>query len=325
MGFSKRSTATQVTEGVDLSGKTALVTGCNSGIGKETVRVLAKRGAHVIGTARTLSKAADACDELSSETATGESIKRTITPLACELTDHGSIRAAATEIRNQFKNLDIVVCNAGIMALPKFESVNGFEQQFMTNHIGHFLLVNLLMDTIMASEAARVVCVSSAAHMQAPTGGIDFENLDHGKGYSAFRTYGRSKLANVLFANQLARQFKGTKHTANSLHPGIIATNLGRHMNPLIGLAFGLFGFWAMKNVAQGAATSCYLAANPDVEGVSGQYFSDSQLAKALSISKDEALAIRLWDESSKIVDRIASVQTPETASSSCVKRRISL
>ena len=139
---------------------------------------------------------------------------------------------------------------------------------------------------------------------------IDFENLKSDKGYSAFRTYGRSKLANVLFTNQLARQFEGTPHTANSLHPGLIATNLGRHMNPLIGLAFGLFGFWAMKTVPQGAATSCYLAANPDVEGVSGKYFSDSQLAKALPISNDESLAIRLWDESEKIIAGIAATQS---------------
>jgi len=305
MGFNKRSTAEQVTEGVDLAGKVALVTGCNSGIGAETVRVLAKRGAHVIGTARSLAKATEACAELSDPVADTDT--KSITPLACELTDHDSIRSAAAEINGQFEKLDIVVCNAGIMALPKFESVAGLEKQFMTNHIGHFLLVNLLMDKITASPAARIVNVSSAAHLQAPSVGIDFENLESDKGYSAFRTYGRSKLANVLFTNQLARQFEGTPHTANSLHPGIIATNLGRHMNPLIGLAFGLFGFWAMKTIAQGAATSCYLAANPDVEGVSGKYFADSQVAKALPISNDESLAIRLWNESEIIIATIAA------------------
>jgi WW domain-containing oxidoreductase len=176
----------------------------------------------------------------------------------------------------------------------------------MTNHIGHFLLVNLLMDKITAAPAARVVNVSSSAHLRPPKGGIDFENLTHGDGYSAFSAYGRSKLANVLFTKQLAKHLVGTPHTANSLHPGVIATNLGRHMNPLIGVLFAVFGFWAMKNIAQGAATNCYLAAHPDVEGINGKYYSDSQEAKPLALSNDEALAQRLWLESEKIVADIA-------------------
>ncbi len=296
MAFNKRSTAEQVTKGVDLSGKTVLVTGCNSGIGTETLRVLAMRGAHVIGTARTLEKAEDACS----------SVTGTTTPIACELTDHDSIRAAAENIGSTFEKLDIVVCNAGIMALPKFEMVYGMEKQFMTNHIGHFLLVNLLMDKITAAPAARVVNVSSAAHLRPPKGGIDFENLNHGEGYTAFSAYGRSKLANVLFTKQLAKHFEGTPHTANSLHPGVIATNLGRHMNPVIGIIFGVFIFWAMKNIAQGAATNCYLAAHPDLEGVTGKYYSDCKEDKPLPLANDEALAERLWLESEKIIADIA-------------------
>ena len=302
--YNRRSTAEQVTDAVDLTGKTALVTGCNSGIGKETMRILAKRGARVIGTARTLEKASKACDEV---TGSVTPVAGSVTPVACELTDHDAIRAAAREITEGADKLDIVVCNAGIMALPRFETVYGYEKQFMTNHIGHFLLVNLLMDKIRAAPRARIVNVSSAAHRQAPRGGIDFENLNENKGYSAFRAYGRSKLANVLFTNELARRFEGTEHTANSLHPGVIATNLGRHMNPLIGLAFGLFGFWAMKNVAQGAATSCYLAASPEVEGISGEYFSDCRSVKPLAISGDQKLAARLWTESEKIIESVVA------------------
>jgi WW domain-containing oxidoreductase len=138
--------------------------------------------------------------------------------------------------------------------------------------------------------------------MQAPAEGIEFDNLDGHKSYSGWKAYGQSKLANILFANELARKLKETGVTVNSLHPGVIATNLGRHMNPLIGLAFGVFGFWMMKNVGQGAATSCYLAAHPDLAGVTGKYYSDCQLTAPHKLSQSEELADRLWKKSEALV-----------------------
>jgi WW domain-containing oxidoreductase len=287
--FGKRSTAEDVTEGVDLSGKVALVTGVNSGIGTETLRVLASRGAHVIGTARTLEKAEEGCAHGDGAT----------TALACELTDLDSVRACAASVADQFDKLDIVVGNAGIMALPRLEQVRGIEKQFATNHLGHFLLITSIMDRL--ADGARVVMVSSDGHKGAPKEGIQFDNLSGEKGYSAFRAYGQSKLANILFARSLAARLEG-RATANSLHPGVIGTNLGRHINPLLSAVLGIFFIPFAKSVAQGAATSCLLAANPHVAGVTARYYSDCQEAPSSANAKDDALAERLWEVSETLV-----------------------
>jgi NAD(P)-dependent dehydrogenase (short-subunit alcohol dehydrogenase family) len=293
--FGKRSSAEDVTSGLDLSGKTAVVTGINSGIGLETGRVLSMRGAQVVGTARTIEKAEAACAGFSGKTIAIE----------CELSDPASVAGAIARIGESVDRIDMLIANAGIMALPTLETVNGMELQFATNHLGHFQLVTGLLDKL--EQGARIVMVSSSAHKQAPSGGIDFENLDGSKSYSAFRAYGRSKLANVLFANELSRRLSDRGITANSLHPGVIQTNLGRHMNPLIGMAFGIFGFWALKNVAQGAATTCYVAVHPDNEKVTGKYFSDCSQSRPLAISQSEELGKELWNFSDARVQELNS------------------
>lgn len=285
-------TAETVTEGIDLSGRTALITGVNSGIGFETMRVLAKRGARVIGTARTLEKAEQACARVEGATL----------PLACELTDQESIRGCAAAISGlEATDLDIVVANAGIMALPGLEQVNGIEAQFATNHLGHFLLVNLLLPHIGTSRPARVAIVSSAAHERVPAGGIDFDNLSGEAGYSGWRAYGQSKLANVLFASELARRLPAGS-TANSLHPGIIRTNLGRHMKGPLVLLMGLVMMPFMVSVERGAATSCYVVAHPESAGATGKYFSNCTQATPSRLARDEALGKRLWGTSEQLV-----------------------
>jgi WW domain-containing oxidoreductase len=289
--FNKRSTAEEVTQGLDLSGKTVLVTGVNSGIGTETMRVMALRGAHVIGTARSLEKASDAA----------AGMPGTVTPMACELTDQEDIRRCAAEVAAAAPAIDILIANAGIMALPKLEQVDGIEKQFATNHLGHFLLVNLLKDKIKAAGNARVVVVSSSAHLQAPKEGIQFDNLSGEHGYGAFRAYGQSKLANVLFANGLNQRLGGGA-TANSLHPGVIGTNLGRYMNPLLTGVMGLFMIPFSKSVAQGAATQCYVATSADLEGVAGRYFADCKEARTHPLASDRRLADRLWKVSEELV-----------------------
>ena len=290
--FNKRSTAEDVTDGLDLSGKTVLITGVNSGIGAETMRVMALRGAHVIGTARTLEKASDAAAGVSG----------TVTPMACELTDQDDIRRCAATLAETALAIDIVIANAGIMALPKLEQVNGIEKQFATNHLGHFLLVNLLKGQITAAENARVVVVSSSAHLQlAPREGIQFDNLSGEHGYSAFRAYGQSKLANVLFANGLNQRL-GSGATANSLHPGVIGTNLARQMNPLLAGVMGLFMVPFSKSVAQGAATQCYVATSAGLAGVAGKYFADCREARTNPLASDRHLADRLWKVSEELV-----------------------
>ncbi|NKB99298.1 MAG: SDR family NAD(P)-dependent oxidoreductase [Pseudomonadales bacterium] len=287
--FGKRSTAEVVTEGIDLRGKIALVTGVNSGIGMETMRVLALRGAHVIGTCRTFEKAETACASVSGLT----------TPMACELADLDSVRDCAARIKGDFSQLDIVIANAGIMALPKLEQAHGIELQFATNHLGHFLLVTSLVESL--AEDARVVIVSSEAHRSTPKGGIEFDNLSGETGYSALRAYGQSKLANILFANRLAKQLEG-RATVNSLHPGVIGTNLGRHIHPMLAWTLGLVMFPFAKTIPQGAATSCYVATAPELDNVSGRYFSDCEEKAATTFATSEQLADRLWTASENLV-----------------------
>jgi len=296
-GFSYGSTASDVTAGVSLAGKTMLVTGCNSGLGMETMRVLAARGAHVIGAARTQQKA-DAAAAIVGGKATG---------VACELSDPASVRACVASVQNMGVSLDGIIANAGIMALPKLHQAFGYELQFFTNHIGHFILVTGLLDKL--TDDGRVVMLSSAAHNMAPVGGIQFDNLSGEKNYKGWVAYGQSKIANLLFAKELARRFAGTKKTANAIHPGVIATNLGRHlgMSSLVSsMVWGLGDILFLKTIPQGAATQTYVAANPAAASISGEYWADSNIAKCRAEANDPALAAKLWEVSEKIVAGLA-------------------
>lgn len=292
-GFGYGSTAEDVTEGLSLAGKTILVTGCNSGLGHEALRVLTMRGARVIGSARTVEKAKAACDLVRGDTI----------PLACELSDPASVHAAVATVKAAGLRLDAILCNAGIMALPKPELAYGYELQFFTNHIGHFILVTGLLDQL--TDDGRVVMLSSTGHTMAPKGGIQFDNLDGAKGYTSWGNYGQSKLANLLFAKELARRFQGTRKTANAVHPGVIATNLGRHMNPVVTAVFGFFGSLVLKSIPQGAATEVYVATHPSLAGVSGEYFADCNIGKSSAYSRDAELAKRLWEVSEQIVAKL--------------------
>lgn len=290
--FGRRATAEQVTEGVDLRGRTIVVTGANSGLGLETLRVLSLRGAHVVALARSRQKAAEACALASNES----------TALACDLSDLGSVVECAQRIEALGRPIDALICNAGIMALPELEVKMGVEMQFLTNHLGHFVLLNRLLDTLKQAPAGRIVMLSSAAHMRAPAGGIAFDNLAGDKGYSGWRFYGQSKLANLLTAKELARRLQGTRVTANALHPGVINTNLMRHMPSVLRKGMDLVAGLALKSVPQGAATQCFVATHPSLEGVSGKYFADSRLARASRRADDERLAERLWKVSQELV-----------------------
>jgi len=284
--FGPKSTAEEVTAGLELSGMTAVVTGCNSGLGYETMRVLALRGAHVIGTARTLEKAERACAGVDGRT----------TPSVLELSDLESVSACADAIRALDVPVDMLVCNAGIMALPDLELVYGLERQFVVNHLGHFLLVTRLLDAVERAKQGRVVMVSSRAHLGAPPEGIDFDNLDGSRSYTPWEAYGRSKLANGLFAAELSRRRAGTRMTANSLHPGVIKTNLVRHLDREIDDS--RFD----KTIPQGAATQCYVAAHPIPAPISGEYFDDCNPARASDLMYDKALAGRLWSVSEELI-----------------------
>lgn len=294
-GFGYGSSAEQVTEGLDLRGKTFLITGSTSGLGIETVRVLALRGARVLAAGRNREKVAQVFAGVS--LATGD-----LVPVACELAEPHSVRQCVAFVKREGIRLDGIVCNAGIMALPELQQAFGYELQFFTNHVGHFLLVTELLSEL--TERGRVVMVSSGAHRWAPRQGIRFDNLSGERGYSAQGAYGQSKLANLLFAKQLARRFAqaGSTKTANAVHPGVIKTGLWRSMSPVVRLGLSAIEPLGLKSIAEGAATQCYVATRPELAGVSGEFFTDCNVAVPSAQARDAALAERLWTESERIV-----------------------
>lgn len=279
--FGAHATAEDVTRGLDLRGLTAVVTGCNSGIGLETMRVLALRGAHAIGTARTPEKGEAAC----------RGIAGRATPVVLDLADPESVVACAREIAGLAPRVDMLVCNAGIV-LGGLEQVRGLEKQFAVNHLGHFLLVNRLLDRVLASPLGRVVVVGSGDHRNAPPGGIQFDRLS-GEGWHA-RGYSHSKLANGLFSLELARRLRGSGATSNCVTPGHTRTDILRHVGD---------GYREdAKTPAQGAATVCYVAAHPALAGTSGGYFRDCAPAQPDPMQADAAMAKRLWDVSESLM-----------------------
>lgn len=292
-GFGYNSTAEETTEGVDLRGRTVLVTGVASGLGQETMRVLARRGATVIGAARTEDKVRAAAKEVGVEAI----------PVACDLSEPASVRAAVEAVRDRGGPLSDIVCNAGIMALPNREVKHGVELQLLTNHVGHFMLVTGLLDRLAAD--GRVVVLSSAGHMMAPSDGVDLADAAMERGYSGWRAYGRSKLANLLFARELARRLpKG--QVANAVHPGVIHTNLGRHMGGFMnGMSSAIGPALFMKSVGQGAATQCWAAASPGAATITGEYLADCNVTASSALGRDAALAARLWTQTEALVAKL--------------------
>ena len=265
--FDEDATAEEVTEGIDLSGKLAVVTGCTSGIGFETMRVLAKRGAYVVGTSRSLEKAAAACNRV-----TGATV-----PARLELSDFNSVVSCAESIRRIRAPIDVLVCNAGYRGGGnERQLVDGIEKHFVVNHLGHFVLVNRLLDRLFVAPQGRIVVVASrAAYRGAPLLGVDFDDLEMSRDYSDSLAYGQSKLANVLFSLRLAELLRGTSVTSNALHPGVINTDIDRNLNPLTRFGFGLLTKLSGKTIEEGAATTCYVASSQLLGSTSGYYFED--------------------------------------------------
>ena len=288
--FSMSSTAEEVTAGIDLTGKYVVVTGCNSGIGYETMRVLALRGAHVIGTGRDLAKASTACASVAGKT----------TPVVLELADLQSVVDGAAAIRDIVPHIDMLICNAGMVAGADLEQINGIEQTFMVNHLGHFVFVNRLLDRVKAAPQGRVVMVSSSAAFS--SAGIEFDNLSGERDYASWRAYSQSKLANALFALELADRLAGTGATANALHPGVIKTNIARN-KPWYLRALFATGSLFLKSSAQGAATTCYVATSPQLAGVSGYFFADCKpiTASGKNHIYDKTMARQLWQVSEQL------------------------
>ncbi|KAK6130075.1 hypothetical protein DH2020_036202 [Rehmannia glutinosa] len=310
-GFSACSTAEEVSRGIDGSGLTAIVTGASSGIGTETTRVLALCGVHVIMAVRNVD-----IGKKVKETIIKEIPEAKIDVMELDLGSFASVRKFASEYNSSSLPLNLLINNAGVMAPPFMLSQDNIELQFATNHLGHFLLTNLLLDTMKntareSQKEGRIVNVSSSGHNYAYREGIRFDKINDSSSYNTVFAYGQSKLANILHANELARRLKeeGVEITANSLHPGAIATNLLRHHGIIEGEALTHFYIkkinksLKMIEMSQGAATTCYVALHPQVKGVSGEYFADSNIAKRSSLASDTDLAKKLWDFSLNLTE----------------------
>jgi len=270
-----------------MSGKTCLVTGATSGIGKETALRLAMLGATVIIVAR---------DAARGETA-GDEIRRRV-PLAqvetatADLSSLAQVRRLAEEVVARYDRLDVLVNNAGVISTRRQLTADGFETTFATNHLGPFLLTNLLRGLLERSAPARVVTVSSAAHKQVRT--IPWDDLPRGAQAGHAQTYPLSKLLNILFTVELARRLTGTGVTANCLHPGFVRSALGRDVTGALGAVVRLV-LRFQPGAATGAETSVYLASSPEVADISGGYFVKRKPAEPNALARDAWAAARLW------------------------------
>jgi len=282
----------------DLQGKTVVVTGGNSGIGFETAAALAAMGARVIVTARNADKGRAAVAAIAERSAGDARVQLVVFDLA----DLSSVRRGAGEILEQAPRLDVLVNNAGLVLSERAETVDGFEATLATNHLGPFLLTNLLLERIKSSAPARIVNVASTAH-NAARKGMPFDDLQSKKKYATMRVYGQSKLANILFTLELARRLEGSGVTANSLHPGTVRTGYGADGDARGLLAFGIkISAPFFLSPAKGARTSVYLASDPEVAEVSGQYFVKCKAKQPKRWARDPEAARRLWQVSEELV-----------------------
>jgi len=277
--FNAKTTADEVLDGLDLTGTNVLLTGCASGLGFETLRVLTAHGAHVIAAARTLAAAEQACARAGGGT----------TPLACDLADLASVRRACAKVIATGLPLHRIIANAGIMMLPRLEQIDGIEKQFYVNFLAHYALISGVLDAVPRHAGARIVVLASEAHRRAPPAGVELDNLSGERGYEPMRAYGQSNVARILYARALATRLADSGITANSLHPGVIgSTALFRHLNPLLRGVVRLFS----KTIAQ---------------GITGQYFSDCRVATPTHVAQDDALGERLWTIAAQLTSRQAS------------------
>jgi retinol dehydrogenase-12 len=282
------------THSLSLSGKICLVTGATNGIGQVAARELAARGATVVVAGRSRTKCL----------ATVEGIKRVtgndqVDYLVADLSIQNEVRSLAAQFLARYQRLHILVNNAGAVFFSRRQSANGLELTFALNHLNYFLLTNLLLDTIKASAPARIINVSSRAHSRVP--GINFDDLQSQKSYQGMRVYGQSKLANILFTAELSKRLAGSGVTANSLHPGVVATGFGaNNAGPLGRLGRRVFNLFSITPEA-GARTIVYLATSPEVEGVTGRYFQDEKAIAPSRAAQDAQAAARLWQISEKL------------------------
>lgn len=284
----------------DMQGKHVLVTGATSGIGEVTARELARRGARVTIVGRSPDKIAATLATIRAAAPGAE-----LDSIQGDLSLVGSTREVAARFLEKHDALDVLVNNAGALYLDRDVTSEGRERTFATNHLGYFVLTNGLLPALRTAAArtgeARVVSVASAAHR---AGSIDWDDLDAARSYNGWRVYGTSKLMNILFAAELARREEaaGSKVTSNSLHPGVIASGFARNEGGITAWLAGTFGPWFLTSTDDGARTSLHLAADPQVAGVSGKYFSGLKPVTPKPAGRDMDAARRLWEVSEALV-----------------------
>jgi NAD(P)-dependent dehydrogenase (short-subunit alcohol dehydrogenase family) len=292
----------------DQTGRVAVVTGANTGLGYETATALAAKGAHVVIAVRNLEKGKAAAD-LIARANPGASVA--IQELDLSALD--SVRAAADQLRADYSSIDLLINNAGVMMPPKSTTKDGFELQFGTNHLGHFALTNLLLDRLVTTPGSRVVTVSSVGHRFARTG-INFDDLQSDREYSRLRAYGQSKLANLMFTYELQRRLQGTNTIAVAAHPGGSKTELVRNLPPLIAAAARLLEP-VMQGADMGALPTLRAATDPGVIG--GQYFGPDgfseqrgypKVVASSRVSHDTDAQRRLWTVSEELTSVVAPV-----------------
>ncbi|WIG57891.1 MAG: hypothetical protein OJF49_000636 [Ktedonobacterales bacterium] len=284
-----------------MEGKICLITGATSGIGLVTAHTLAQRGASVVLVGRDAARAKATAADIQRQT-----VNATVEYLVADLSSQAQVRRLAEEFSGRHEKLDVLINNAGALFFKRQESVDGLEMTFAVNHLAPFLLTKLLLERLRASAPARIVTVASGAHVGAA---IPFDDLQQThQPYRGLRVYGQSKLANILFTYELARRLEGTGVTANTLHPGFVASNFASNNGALY-----KYGFKALRpfmvSTEKGAQTSIYLATSPDVAIVSGQYFVDCKPAQSSPASYDQDAARRLWEISEQLTGLSARSQ----------------
>jgi NAD(P)-dependent dehydrogenase (short-subunit alcohol dehydrogenase family) len=281
-----------------MQGKVCLVTGATSGIGQETARVLADRGATVVIVGRNPAKVAETVKEIQAATHNQQ-----VSGLVGDLSVQAEVRRVAQAFLAQHDRLHVLINNAGMLSLQRRTTPDGLESTFALNHMGYFLLTNLLLPTLKASAPARIVNVASDAHRGAR---LDFADLQGARSYRAMRAYGQSKLANIMFTYELARRLQGTGLTANALHPGFVASGFARNNGPVVAFFMNTLLRPMQISNAKGAATSIYLATSPEVEGVTGKYFDRRKPVASSDASYNQADQQRLWEISEGLIKELA-------------------
>jgi len=275
---------------MSMEGKICIITGANSGIGKATAIGLAKMNATIVMMCRSKERGEDAQKEIIELTD-----NKKVDLFLCDLSSQESIRKFVSEFKSKYQKLHILINNAGIMLSKRVTSVDGFEMNLAVNYLAPFILTNLLLDVLKKSAPSRIINVSSAAHRMAK---MDFDDLQSEKmKYRLFKIYGVSKLALMLFSYELSRRLEGTSVTLNTLHPGVVNTNLGQDQSSFSKGFAKLF----FKKSEKGAETSIYLASSQEVEGITGKYFAKKQQKQSSEESYNEDYAKRLWELSTEM------------------------